>query len=382
MVPENVQIDGLLAAALGPEKVAWPFPCDPGTVETVLKLIDYHGIAGLLFKRLGSLESWPQDLRLAVGERAKTHAMWELRHRHELTTFLELLADGAIPALLLKGSALAYDLYDNPAHRVRGDTDVLIRNEDVRAVRRLLTDLSFERLAEGTELPDELRAQESWIHIAQDGSRHVIDLHWRVLNAPALHALFPFARVWNGRRPLPQLSAAAFAPHRSILLAHACVHRAFHKCSPYFVGGHTYFGGDRLIWLWDIALLSRSLSETDWDEFTQVAIETGLGPSIEEGLASAQSYFDFPLPARVGAEVKQAGSNSYLNSGQFGRAVRDWWAVQGPRSKAEYTFRRLLPTGQFMRAKYAGAAERPLPLLYLRRMGEFIRARPTRSQSR
>jgi hypothetical protein len=308
--------------------------------------------------------------------------MWELRHQIILSELLETLAKKQIPALLLKGTAVAYDIYEQPAQRARGDTDLLVRDEDVGEVRETLTQLAFKDCIEDSALPEALRAQESWLGVADDGSKHFIDLHWRVLNAPALQETFSFDGLWKGRRPLSRLSPAAFAPSRPMLLAHACVHRAFHECSPYFVAGRTYFGGDRSIWLWDLALLGRSLSRIHWEELARFAAPSGLGDVILDGLGAAQRRFGTFCPQDVESELRKAGSNGYLRSGQLGRAAMDWWAIPGPHRKAQYALARLLPSGRFMRAKYPADRNRPLPLLYLRRMGELVRARPTRANGR
>ncbi len=68
-----------------------------------------------------------------------------------------------------------------------------------------------------------------------------------------------------------------------------------------------------------------------------------------------------------------------LGSGQASRALSDLGAVPGLLGKARFAFRRLLPPGSFMRAKYPHMHDRALVVLYLRRMAELLRNRPERS---
>jgi len=372
VIDDVEQIDGLLARALN-SRSTWQ---DGIEDRELLPAIDYHGVAALLNERRDGIEDWPETVRTALQERALAQAMWELRHRVVLADLLRRFASRGIAALLLKGSALAYDLYGSPSDRARGDSDVLVAERSLQAAREALSDAGFQRQVEGGELPQELRAQESWA-VLSGGSNHVVDLHWHVLNAPALYGHFTFEELWQTRRKVSKLDDAAFVPAREILLAHACVHRAFHQCSPYFVGERTYFGGDRLIWLLDLALLGRSLSRRDWARFVSFATARGLGPISLEGLVSSEARFGpFCLP-EVKRELGKAGSNSYLASGQLGRAVMDWWAVRGPQRKAQYALAKLLPSRQFMQAKYPSERDKPLPLLYLRRVRELIRPRRT-----
>jgi hypothetical protein len=370
----------MLAAALARKPAPWTLGTGAATEAAVLRAIEYHGVSGLLHERLPAHADWPEPVRAAIRERAMAQAMWELRHKIILSALLETLAEREIASLLLKGSAIAYDLYDRPGDRVRGDTDLLVRAIDIPRVRDALRSGGF-RNDGPSELPEELGGQESWTHVATDGSRHVIDLHWHTLNAPALQSTFTFDHLWSERRALTTLSNAAYAPRRSMMLAHACVHRALHDCAPYFVGDDTYFGGDRLIWVWDIALLAQSLSRADWEELVSFAEPRELGRAIVEGLAAAQALCGAVCPTDIEERLRKSGSSRYLRSGQFGRAAMDWWAMAGPRHKMRYAIARLIPSASFMRAKYPGHRDLPLPLLHLRRLGELMRRRPTGAQS-
>ena len=231
----------LLTEAVRRGEASWPREWrGEDLLEGVLVRIDYHGVGALLNEARDCLDGWPQSILDEVRARALAQSMWELRSEALISPLLERLAARHLPSLLLKGSALAYDLYPNPALRARGDTDLLVRGADVEAAREVLRDTGLRRQFLAEDLPEGLRAQESWVFAASDGSTHVLDLHWHVLNAPALYEAFDFEVLWRTKRPLKRLGEAAFAPSRPMMLAHACVHRAFHECAPYFVGGRTY----------------------------------------------------------------------------------------------------------------------------------------------
>lgn len=377
VTPRRAQIDSILAAALRNQSAAWPPDwTDDAVVEEALARIAYHGVAGLLTESADLLSGWPVSIREKIREQSLARSMWELRHKIVLGGVLTGLSTSGITSLLLKGSALAYDLYRNPAARERGDTDLLVDKQDRHAARRVLAICAFEREVETQELPDALRSQEIWTFTSDDGTSHSIDLHWQPLNAPALDRHLTFGEMTAGVRPLQRLSEAARVPSRPMMLLHACLHRGLHDCAPYFVGRETYFGGNRLIWLHDLVLLGRAMSDDDWNDFCRMAVDKRVADVCADGLSAAEFRLGCFCPAFVRDELGSGEAGAYFRSGQFGRAMRDMLAVPGWQRKCEYLWARSLPTLGFMRAKYPEMSARPLSALYLRRFVELLRARP------
>jgi hypothetical protein len=168
-------------------------------------------------------------------------------------------------------------------------------------------------------------------------------------------------------------------PARAIMLLHACLHRGLHDCAPYFVGERTYFGGNRLIWLYDLVLLGRAMSDTEWRGFCRMTVDKRVSDVCLDGLAAAEARFGSFCPDFVRDELGPAKSGSYFRSGQFGRALQDVFAVPGIQRKWQYLWARSVPTREFMRAKYPDMQKRSLAALYARRFVELVRERPGRA---
>ena len=118
-LPSMAAIDAFLAASLALAATRWPSAWTaPETTRTLARRAAFHGIAALLADR--QTQGWPHAARAALREEALARAMWEARHRSLIQPLLAALAAAGVPALLLKGTALAYDLYANPATRSRG----------------------------------------------------------------------------------------------------------------------------------------------------------------------------------------------------------------------------------------------------------------------
>lgn len=373
---QNNNIDDLLASALRGDSVAWPAGWD---ARQVIDRIAYNGIAGLLNEQTAKLDDWPSAVTDYLREQGIALAMWELRHAAVLRDLLGELSNAGITPLLLKGTALAYDLYPLPATRARGDTDMLVAKEDLAGARRVLETLGYalQPLEEG--IADDLALQEVWGLNCKAGTSHAIDLHWQLINAPALGGLLDFATCNAHLLALPRLHTAARAMRRPLTLLHSCIHRAMHLTSPYFVGGITYYGGDRLIWARDIDLIAGALSEAEWHDFTAVAIQQGVAAVCRDGLALAQRTFSTRVPADVlatlGAARAERPSAYLLEAGQARRAWLDFRSMAGVRRKIAYVSARSLPSERFMRGKYPQMADRPLALLHARRVIDLLRPR-------
>jgi hypothetical protein len=372
MVSVSVEaIDGVIAAALRGEPVDLP---SNEQAALLVERVHYHGVAGLLGQE-AALAGWPEDAARAIRQEAFAATIWELRHRQLLALLLDAFAAAAIPARLLKGTALAYSLFAVPAARSRGDSDLLIRPADLARARAILGQQGFQCDESGD---DGFALQEPWSYCGKEAVAHHVDLHWQVLNTPALAGVLRTEECFDDPVALPDLSPNAFAMSRPLMLVHACVHRSMHFTSPYFVDGRQYFGGDRLIWLYDIHLLGEAMPSSEWARFTALASERGVAGVCLDGLLTAQRFLSSKLPEDEIAKLRRSPSASlaYLSSRQFGRAWEDLKAMPGMRAKLGFARSRTFPSASFIRDKYPQLARLPLALLYARRMIDLVRPRP------
>lgn len=373
---DDNRIDDLLAAALRGDAADWR---EEFSDRHVTDRIAYHGIAGLLNERSSSLTDWSAPVIAYLRDQGIALAMWELRHKTVLGDLLGGFVDAGIEALVLKGTALAYDLYPLPATRARGDSDLLVAAADLAAARRVIERFGYrlEPLDDG--IADDLALQEVWSLSCRAGTSHAIDLHWQLINAPALAGLLDFAACKADPLQLPRLGPSARAMSRPLTLLHSCIHRAMHLTSPYFVNGVTYYGGDRLIWARDIDLLAGALSQREWQDFTAAAIDQGVAAVCQGGLELAQRTLKCNIPADVMTSLEavraEQPSAYLLGAGQARRAWLDFRAIPGWRRKLAYVGARSLPSARFMRGKYPRMADRPLALLHVKRMIDLLRPR-------
>ena len=298
--------------------------------------------------------------------------MWELRHESVLRDTLFALDQAGLQPLLIKGAALAYSFYADPAQRTRSDSDLFMPVNARDATERTLHRLGFERVASAPS------HQATYVLQQPDATSHALDVHWRINNSESLARLLPYDEVARDAQPVPALGPHALAPSPVYALVIACMHRATHRHNPYRVAGESHHEPDRLIWLRDIDLLARTLGEAQWREFVSIATSKGLPATCLEGLQLAARCFHTPLPedAIAALSASSGRADRYLQSSPLRQHWLDFVALQSATARVRWLKDVALPPEPYMRAKYPDGGH--LPWLYLRRAarGMAKRLRP------
>lgn len=313
----------------------WPEGADEAAA---LRAIVEQGMAPLVYERVARNDDWPPSLVAALRAQALAVAAAEATRARALVSALEALERAGVTAIVIKGTALAYRHYPSPALRPRGDTDLLVAEDEVGRAREALRGAGF------TEENVALHGQTTF------AGGETLDLHWRVANSPAFEHI-----VSSDERAvaLPALSPhARTLPDEEALLL-ACVHRVVH-----------HYGSERLIWLYDIELLRERV---EWERFLSLAAEKRMLAVCEDGIRRAHAWFgrtplgDFPPHAgEPSAAYLRGGLRVQLEAREL-RALPRW------RDRARRVRELLFPPPAYMFDRYRTESRALLPLLYLRR---------------
>ncbi len=331
----------------------------------------------LLHEHAPRLLTWPSSVRDAVRRHAFFQAFWELRHQQVLTEAVAALRAKNIEPILFKGTALAYSLYPNPVWRSRGDTDMIVAPQDWARASEALVALGFRRV---TGVSGEFVSyQDSYTKEINSG-RHTIDLHRRINNSELLSRLFSYAELRAEASSLPELCDGAMAagPVHALLLA--CLHPATHKHHPYFVDSIAYYGGDRLIWHYDVHLLVQSFTQVQWQELVDQAAARGLCAISLDGINQAAACYGTRCPDFVRRALTKTGERvmTYINAGSLRQSWIDFTAIPGFGNRLRFARELVFPPRAYMRARYEPSSDAWLPWLYARRAtgGIIKRLRP------
>ncbi len=288
----------------------------------------------------------------------------------------EMHGDG-IETLVLKGTGLAYSLYDQPWQRSRGDTDLFIREADRGRATEVLLRLGF--VLELPAIGSVGNCEESF-YLSRDGTRLCIDLHWRLTNHWLLSAPIDFETLWRDKQAVPNLNQHAYRCSNVWSIIIACIHRSVHqRYLAYESSGFRRFESDFTIWIYDIHLLAAALTPNDWRQVSALSNEKRFGRLVADGLLRSHTLFDTKVPDDVMSELNSAANQfePSLFSNTLSLEIENFSTVPAG-FKLRLLRERLLPCRAHMDARYGSA--RPLALRHALRWLSGILRRLTPTQ--
>jgi hypothetical protein len=211
-----------------------------------------------------------------------------------LAATLDGLARDGVPALVLKGAALASQAYADAGARPMSDADVLVRRRDfepaVAALRRGGWTADPVRAPLYDRSPREFRERHHAMGFRGDGDvLPSLDLHDRPLQVYARHPVdFPEERLWEDAEtfPLGGTTARRLSPEHA--LAHAC----FHGFQRQDVGS--------IRWVADADRLVRaSAGRMRWDRLLVDAHRARVSSALDDALGFLASELGTPVPPGV-----------------------------------------------------------------------------------
>ncbi|MGH9383057.1 MAG: nucleotidyltransferase family protein [Vicinamibacterales bacterium] len=351
-----------------------PFPPVPSvSSDLLLRFTEFHGITGLMYARTIAVpSSGPPDMGVAdaVSRAARHQAAREMRLQQELGQVLAAADARGLTPLILKGTALAYSLYPEPALRGRNDTDLLVATSDKAGMMALL---------EGLGYVGDLIAGEHWATSERSFKRRLseamtscIDVHWRINNSPVFwHADLGHSSLIANAQPLAALHPKAVCPDRPALLLHACIHRASHVRAPMLMDGAAYVPINRLIWLYDIHLLSGAMNADDWSAFLVMAVQLRMRGICRSAIAAAATRFGTTIPESVLVGLEQQtreATTEHLDAPSWQMKLTEFRALPSNHARLGWLREHLLPSRAYMRSRYALNSRAPLVLLYIKRL--------------
>ena len=340
-----------LRALLRGQPAPWPEEAGSEDAARFVESIQQHGAGPLVYASLPD-NSWP--IHAALRDAAIRAAAMESLRLADLRSLLAAFASQGIRVVIIKGTGLAYDLYDAPELRPRGDTDLLIAESDIDAVRQLMHGLGYEsRLTSGDTLAVR---QQSFVRAG-----HVYDVHWDVSNSPVVRDALPFDELIGRAIAVPRIAPGALVPSHVDALLLACIHRVAH-----------HHDNERLIWLYDIHLLRESMSADEHARFWRLAAERRVAAICERSIDLADGWFATSLHDRAtdwltdDERTRAEPSAAFLDRNRRHASVlRGDLEALGWRSRMRRLRELALPPAAFMRQSFPSAPAVALPALYV-----------------
>ena len=373
----HTSVANIIQTLLRGETPTWPNRCDDAFIRRFEETAARHGVRTLLGHMLAGKQDdggAPGALVESLTRSIRLEAMLELRRKTEIMQIVDLLAAEGVQSVLLKGTPLAYLYYDRPFLRSRGDTDLFIRTEDREAVDALFSRRGYQR--PNAVSGQWVSRQTSYFRFDRMRMPHTFDVHWAINNSPIFSPVLTFGDCDAASIAVPALGRHARTLRPDHALTLACMHRAGHMHSPYWVDGIAFLEGNRLIWLYDIHLLLNKMSRGELDAFARFAQRKRLKAICRDALTVTQECLGTPIPPdlldRLEPDPVPEPSSCYLHSGGAGVLAAEFRAIPGARSKLRFLRELTLPPPRYLLRKYDKSHAAWLPLLYCRRNAEGL----------
>ena len=331
----------------------------------IAQLAENHGVAPLLHYQLAKADSacgYPPSLRALLSTASHQNLAFDLLREQDLAQILDQLAAVGIDYLLIKGGGLAYTVYQYSYFRVRCDTDILFPDQATfERAWNLFKDMGFVR--SNTLSGEFVGYQYACLRPADKGFQQALDCHIKLNDYVFFADAFAFDELMAHSVAIPQLagSARTLGPVHSLLVA--CIHRVAtmpHGCA------------DRLIWLFDMYLLGRSLDDVQWAEFLKLATDRSLCGSCDHSLRTAVAYFPLTVPPDVLEALAFTAASEPFKPDRNMKRWQYYWhvfkTVPGVGKKARLLREHFLPSADYLMKKYQTGNKFALPFLYVHRV--------------
>jgi hypothetical protein len=245
-----------------------------------------QGVAPLVWRALDYVgaDAAPAEVQLGLSLRVQQSIAQGLLLEHALGHLVATVVAEGIELIVLKGAALAYQLYPRPELRQYGDIDVLCRPQDYARLYQVLRAAGYETGDEAGALKANPSALESYFPrpFVSPVGQTLVEVHFDVLQV----GLFEVhsQELWQDSLVVDTGAFAmrVLAPEHQVLQLAAHVHR------------HSY---GRLIWLLDLDLAVRRWGSTlDWDHVLALARDEGVAAVLCYALQMAHRLLGTPRP--------------------------------------------------------------------------------------
>ncbi len=265
------------------------------SVDAWSSLLDFlraNWMIPFVYRRIGSLPPECRPPETITDEMRQDFLISVVRSLHmerQLQEIIEALKEEGVRVLVLRGPALAFSLYPDPAMRPSCDLDLLVLPEQVVQARTILESLGYRCLAKRFETARDFFREECFIHHENPGNKFPVDLHWVhwelhpfFKGSEEVYILDLFQRGWKVETP----TLAFETLHPVDYLIHSAIHLIMiHKNEM------------RLSWIYDTALLAQHLKvPDDWETLQERCVAWRARLPLEHCLKMAQAWAGLELP--------------------------------------------------------------------------------------
>jgi hypothetical protein len=331
--------------------------------EAVLARMGGERVTPLIHRTVRGLDVLPAPIEQAAQQGYRFTSLRNLVLLHALVECTEKLTASQVPAIVLKGAALAEIIYGNIALRPMGDVDLLVHPQHVATVRSILEGLGYTQDRAETH-PGVLTEHENELSFSRVGRTSAnMDIHWSLFDSPYYQSRIAMDWFWETARPvhIAKTPTLMLGPEAQVI--HLCGHLGLHHQA------------EGLLWWHDIAeVLVHYRDELDWDVLLARTRAFNLVLPVRTVLTRLVEVWHAPVPGSVLAalqdhEVSAEEDRVFagLSASERPAGKRFWTDVStmpGWRQRLRFARTNLFPSVAYMRQRYRIAHPLLLPFYY------------------
>jgi hypothetical protein len=262
--------------------------------EYLIQKANEHGVISLLYTRLNTICSFAIP-EFALNQLRSIFHLLATRNLFltgELVQLLKVFKEEGIVAVPYKGPVLATAIYGNLALRQFGDLDIIVQQQDIFAVKKLLLHRGYRPNVEMTDTEEIAYLQAKTEHtydFVHDEKGIFIEIHWRI--APKYISPIEPKDFWQDLEPFSLAGTTVSYLPLEDWLPILCVHGSRHMW-------------ERLSWLCDVATLVHNNPNLNWEKVLNQASAFGCKRILFLGLFLAHELFGVFVPAEVWQQVQ------------------------------------------------------------------------------
>ncbi len=249
----------------------WQVAADEGVVAVLWHAVCGHPVSAAV--------------KALVSPYLRMQTVEAMQFRQATEEVLTAANHAGISMLCLRGQALAETLYEKPSMRPQGDIDILVGSADVPELTAELQQLGF------VPMPV--------YPMTYERGQVLLEVHTEIIGitriaSRAYMTSLRTAEFFRQARQGSLCSQPALLLEHSILMPYLCLHALKHSF-------------DRLVWLWDIALLARRIdAEQAWPEVADGIHNYQLERPCYYALSYVHKHFAVPVAGEVIQSIRPA----------------------------------------------------------------------------
>ncbi len=325
-----------------------------------------HSVAPLIYHTLRDddtiLPTWVKEkLRGAYYQSAVYNALLY----QALGEIMHAFNEARIPLVLLKGAALAKEVYGNIALRPMSDIDILLRQGDMYTVEELLVQQGYQIHTEGDSYPRHATFSER-----KSGWANHIEAHRHIISSIYYRRTIPEEWLWEHAVEVTMGDARALRLSPEAAIIHSCLHML----------DHIYTKGT-LLWLCDIVEISQR-HDVDWATLADAATRFKIALPVRSVLQESRELLNLSISEDVIERVltlpagflERKAYQFCLSPGRTkaSKTLFDLFAVEGISAKLEFLFSRPFLSREYMMVRYPIRNPRLVPLYYPFMIGRAV----------